>query len=111
MATGSIPHFGIEFEYEGNHGSEVFNSSWTSTYDGIAIMRLQTNSGSGNGWWYIRDRTDNQTVAYMAAPRDMLSRSASFPIIKGHTYASDDKSAVNSAELHCYKIKIVRESD
>lgn len=98
---------GITFEYEGNHGSEVFNSSWTATYDGIAIMQFQPNSGSGNGYWYIKDSTDNQDVAFMAAPRDQLSRSASFPIIKGHTYTSSNMNAVSTANLFCYKIKLV----
>ena len=98
---------GITFEYEGNHGSEVYNSSWTAPYDGIAVTQFQPNSGSGNAYWYINDSTDNVSVAHMAAPRDQLSRSVSFPIIKGHTYTTYNKNAVATANLFCYKIKLV----
>lgn len=112
MATGSIPHFGIEFEYEGNHGSEIYNSSWTAPYSGVAVASATWNNARGSGWWYIHDTTIDKTVCNITTTdTNNLTHSGAFPVIKGHTYKTRDKNAIIGANCSCFKIKIVREPD
>ncbi len=96
---------GVSFEYEGEHGSAVYNGNWTADFNGIGIMFATWASSGASSWWYIKDNTINVAVGNLASAANSLTNSTSFPIIKGHTYSSSDKRNVTTARFQCFRIK------
>ncbi len=95
------------FEYVGNYGSAVFNTSWTATDDGIAVIIAQWNTNSSIGYWYVQDETVSLEIGCVHINSANGCRNAvTIPIIKGHKYSSTAKAAVASAEFRFYRMKL-----
>lgn len=90
-------------EYVGNYGQTIFDSSWTATDDGIMIEMLGSNTSGATAYWYINDTTENRPVGCISMNANGTTNSTCFPIIKGHTYSSAAKAAVNSANAYFFK--------
>lgn len=93
------------YEYVGNMSSYVFNSSWTATDDGVAIVRATWDTTGAFGYWYINDTTDNIQVCNLGGTSNGTSLSAMIPIIKGHSYANAGSAHVYYAFFQFYKMK------
>lgn len=94
------------FEYVGNYGSDVFNTSWTATDNGVAIIKAGWNTSGSFGYWYIGDTTESLQVANLGGTANGTSVTTMIPIIKGHTYKTDGAVALSSATFLFYKIKL-----
>ena len=99
----SVHGSGISWQYVGNYGSNVFNTSWTATDNGIAIVKSGWNTSGNFGYWYINDTTDNIQVVNLGGTANGTTLSTMIPIIKGHTYSSAGAAAVNTAFFYFYK--------
>lgn len=94
------------YEYVGNYGSAVFNTSWTATDNGVAIVRANWNTGGTFAYWYVTDQTDGREVANLGGTANGTTLTTMIPIIKGHTYLTPTASAISSADFYFYKIKL-----
>lgn len=90
-------------EYVGNYGQTIFDSSWTATDDGIMVEMLGSNTSGATAYWYINDTTENRAVGCISMNANGTTNSTCFPIIKGHTYSSSAKAAVNTANAYFFK--------
>lgn len=90
-------------QYVGDYGSTIFNGTWTATDNGIMIQMLGSNTSGSNAYWYINDTTENKPVGCISFTANGTTNSASFPIVKGHTYASSAVNAVKSATAYFFK--------
>lgn len=94
------------FEYVGNYGSAVFNTSWTAPDNGVAIVKVSWNTAGVFGYWYIKEDETNLQVASIGGTANGTSASTSIPIIKGHTYRTIGSAALTYADFFFYKIKL-----
>lgn len=84
---------------------ETFNGSWTAPKSGIGILKLQKNSSSGYGTFYLKDSTENMnTVAYFSG--EVLSNYQNtklFVAEKGHTYTAEfDSGSFQNITIRLY---------
>lgn len=92
----------VSFEYVGDYGSNIFNGTWTAPSSGIMVAHC--SSSAANGYWYIRDNNlSNQLVFATYIAQSGTHRSASFPVVEGHTYATNNKNAIATANAYFYK--------
>lgn len=103
MATGivdvqrKIP----ELEYVSNvyWGSDT----WTCPDNGIATADMTTKNGYPSAYWYIQDTTLGAPVGKISQPANGTSSTVSFPVTKGHVYATSAQSAIETAYVYYYK--------
>ena len=93
------------FEYVGNMSSYVFNSSWTATDDGIAIVKATWDTTGQFGYWYVSDTTDGFQICNLGGTSNGTTLSAMIPIIKGHSYVSAGSAHVDYAYFYFYKFR------
>ena len=94
-----------KYEYVGDVGSNIFNGDWVAPYDGMVVAVAQWNNAHGTGYWYIADYSPWAWAACLSTTYTNNFRlSASFPVIKGHTYYSPNKSAIQTANAYFYKL-------
>ena len=95
------------WSYVGNYGSNIYNGTWTAPDDGIIVLRGTANSSQNVAYWYVKDSTDNIEVANLCWDKaNETQRSSSFPVIKGHGYATSGADALYTANALFYRLII-----
>ena len=95
----------VRWEYVGNVGSTIFNSSWTADYDGLMVLRATANTSGNIAYWYVKDSTANFEIANLFFDSaNGTQRSTAFPVIAGHTYTTSGAAAIYGANGQFYKL-------
>lgn len=88
----------------GNVSSDMQTASgWTAPEHGFMIGTFSTIVGSGTAYLYVNDTSIDASVYRVNTPENGMYTSASFPVIKGHTYKVISVNGSNFVDMNYYK--------